>query len=147
MDKALLVKSVFIFVAIWGFTVAFMWFRPRIEAFWKIIATLIFVFYVWFFWENLNSGYALFVQNWYTVLIDFLKELVALVFVNLFLFWPLALIILFYKSDDIGAERLLKFMCILTLALWIVFVAYVYYEKGIDSFFYEKLKEFIPDAR
>jgi hypothetical protein len=147
MDKALLIKSIFIFVSLWGLAVAFLWFRPRLELFWKIIATLIFAFYLWFFWEEINRGYGSFVLNWYTVTVDFFKELVSLVFVNLFFLWPLALIIIFYKADEMGAEKLLKFMCILTVVLWILFVLYVYYDKGIDRFLYQKLKEMIPNAR
>jgi len=147
MEKALLVKSIFFFIALWGLATAFLWFRPRIELFWKIVATLIFGFYVWFFWKEVNSGYASFAGNWYPVTIDFLKELVALVFVNLFFFWPLALVIVFYKADEMGAERLLKIMCLLTLVLWVIFVAYVYYDKGIDKFLYENLRKMIPDAR
>ncbi len=147
MDKALLIKSVFFFVSLWGFTVAFLWFRPRIEVFWKIIATLIFVFYVWFFWDDLNKGYAALTVDWYKVTVDFMKELIALVFVNLFFLWPVALIVVFYKADEFGAEKILKFMCILTIILWIVFAVYVYYERGIDTFLYKNLKEMIPDAK
>ena len=147
MDKALLIKSVFFFVSLWGFTVAFLWFRPRIEVFWKIIATLIFVFYVWFFWDDLNKGYAALTVDWYKVTVDFMKELIAHVFVNLFFLWPVALIVVFYKADEFGAEKILKFMCILTIILWIVFAVYVYYERGIDTFLYKNLKEMIPDAK
>ncbi|GEM_PF-206210 len=147
MEKALLVKSIFFFIALWGLATAFLWFRPRIEFFWKIVATLIFGFYVWFFWKEINSGYASFAGDWYPVTIDFLKELTALAFVNLFFFWPLALVIVFYKADEMGAERLLKMMCLLTLLLWVVFVGYVYYDKGIDKFLYENLRKMIPDAR
>lgn len=147
MDKALLIKSVFFFVSLWGFTVAFLWFRPRIEVFWKIIATLIFVFYVWFFWDDLNKGYVALTVDWYKVTVDFMKELIALVFVNLFFLWPVALIVVFYKADEFGAEKILKFMCILTIILWIVFAVYVYYERGIDTFLYKNLKEMIPDAK
>jgi hypothetical protein len=147
MDKTLLIKSIFLFISLWGFTIGFLWFRPRLEIFWKIIATLIFLFYLWFFWQEINRGYAAFTLNWYNVTVDFIKELVSLVFVNLFFLWPLALVIIFYKADDMGAERLLKFMCILSLVLWVVFVIYVYFDKGIDKFLYQNLKEMIPDAK
>lgn len=147
MEKALLIKSVFMFIVIWGFSAALLWFRPRIELFWKIIATVIFAFYVWFFFDEISKGYLSLLSDWYVVSVDFLKELIALVFVNLFFLWPVSLIIIFYKANEVGAEKLLKFMCILTLALWVVFVMYVYYNKGIDEFLYDKLKEMIPGAR
>ena len=51
------------------------------------------------------------------------------------------------QADEMGAERLLKIMCLLTLVLWVIFVAYVYYDKGIDKFLYENLRKMIPDAR
>lgn len=147
MEKALLVKSIFFFIALWCLTTVFLWFRPRIEFFWKIVATLILGFYVWFFWKEIAGGYAAFTAGWYPMTVDFLKELVALAFVNLFFFWPLALLIVFYKADEMGAERLLKLMCLVTLVLWVIFVSYVYYDKGIDKFLYENLREMIPDAR
>ncbi len=144
MEKALLIKSVFLFIALWGLSIVLLWFRPRIELFWKIIATLIFFFYVWFFFEEISKGYNSLLTDWYVVTIDFVRELIALVFVNLFFLWPLSLILIFYKSNEVGAERMLKFMCLLTLILWVIFVVYVYYNKGIDEFLYEKLKEMIP---
>ncbi len=147
MDKPLLIKSVFMFVSVWGICVIAVWFRKSIEIFWKLIATLIFAFYVWFFFEEIAIGYNSFLAGWYMMILDFLKELTALSFTNLIIFWPLALIIIFYKADDIGAEKLLKFMCLLTLALWIVFVIYVFFNKGIDEFLYDNLKEMIPNAK
>lgn len=147
MENAILVKSIFMFVSLWGFTVLFLWFRPRIEIFWKIVASVIFVFYVWFFWDELSRGYGSFTAAWFDVTVYFLRELLALVFVNLFLFWPVALIMVFYKANDIGAEKLLKFMCILTIALWIIFIIYVYFNQGIDKFLFEKLKQMVPGAR
>ncbi|HPB82861.1 MAG TPA: hypothetical protein PK200_12560, partial [Spirochaetota bacterium] len=120
MENTLLIKSIFMFITLWGFTVAFLWFRPRLEIFWKVVATLIYVFYVWFFFEEIKSGYNSFTSLWFDVTVYFIKELLALVFVNLFFLWPLALLVIFYKVNDIGAEKLLKFMCILTLVLWII---------------------------
>lgn len=135
------------FLSIWGICVVALWFRRSIEIFWKILATLIFAFYVWFFYEEIMMGYNTFQQGWYILFVDFSKELIAITFTNLFLFWPLALIIIFYKADDIGAEKLLKFMCILTLVLWISFIIYVFYKKGIDEFLYDNLKKMIPHAK
>ena len=134
MEKALLIKSIFMFVALWGLSIVLLWFRPRVEIFWKIIATLIFFFYIWFFFEELSKGYNSLTSGWYIVTVDFIKELIALVFVNLFFLWPLSLIIIFYKANELGAEKLLKFMCLLTLILWIIFVIYVYYSKGINEY-------------
>lgn len=147
MENALLVKSLFLFLSLWGFTVMFLWFRPRLELLWKIVATFIFIFYVWFFWDELSRGYTAFQAAWFDVTMRFLKELLSLVFVNLFLFWPLSLILIFYKADEVGAERLLKFMCVLTIVLWIIFVIYAYYHRGIDVFLFEKLKKMVPGAR
>lgn len=92
------------------------------------------------------TGYELFTGAYFDVTMRFLKELITLIFMNLFFLWPLVLIVIFYKSSDLGAEKLLKFMCILTLVLWIVFVVYVFYQKGIDEFLFENLKKMLPDA-
>ena len=147
MGKPLLLKSIFMFINIWFIGIIFLWFRRRIELFWKIVATLILAFYVWFFYNELALGYNSFITEWYTLLVDFSKELLSIVFINLFLFWPLVLIIIFYKADEIGAEKLLKFMCIVTIILWIIFVIYILFNKGIDEFLYDNLKKMIPHAR
>ncbi len=147
MNEALIIKSVFIFVSLWGIGIVMLWFRPRIEIFWKIIATLILGFYIWFFFDEIVSGLSTFKSGWAASSLQFLKELITLVFVNMFFFWPLALILIFYKADDIGAEKLLKFLCILTLILWIVFVVYFTFSSGIDKYLYENLKKIIPDAQ
>lgn len=135
------------FICLWGVTVLFLWFRRGIEIFWKILATMIFIFYLWFFYEEISIGFFSFIAGWYNITIDFLKELVFLTFANLLFFWPLTLILVFYKVDDVGAEKLLKFLCILTLVLWIVFVIYIYFNKGIDEFFYKNLRDMIPHAK
>jgi hypothetical protein len=148
MNEALIIKSVFIFVSIWGVGIVMLWFRPRLEIFWKIIATLIFGFYIWFFLDEIISGLNIFAGGeWYIASLQFLKEFITLLFVNMFFFWPLVLILIFYKADDIGAEKLLKFLCILTLLLWIVFIIYFYFSSGIDKYLYENLKKIIPDAQ
>lgn len=146
MENALLIKSIFMFITLWGFTVIFLWFRPRLEFFWKTVATLIFIFYVWFFYDELTLGYRAFYAAWSEVTIYFIRELLALVFINLFLFWPLALIIIFYKANDIGAEKLLKFMCILTIVLWIIFVIYVYFNQGVNLHLIDKFKKIVPGS-
>ncbi len=147
MNEALIIKSVFIFITLWGIGIVLLWFRPRIEIFWKIIATLILGFYIWFFFDEIVKGFNTFKSEWYVTSLQFLKELITLVFVNMFFFWPLVLVLIFYKADDIGAEKLLKFLCILTLILWIIFVIYFYFSSGIDKYLYENLKKIIPDAQ
>lgn len=147
MSEGLLVKSVFLFVVCWGVGIVMLWFRPRIEIIWKIIATVILLFYIWFFFDEIGGGYRSFTAGWYGFSLNFLKELVSLVFVNLFFIWPLSLVIIFYKADAIGAEKLLKFLCVLTLLLWIVFIIYFFFSKGIDEFMLKNLKEMVPYAK
>ncbi len=147
MNEALIIKSVFLFMVLWTIGIAMLWFRPRIEIVWKIIATVILVFYTWFFFDEISSGYNSFSAGWYGFILNFLKEVLSLVFVNLFFIWPLALIIIFYKADAIGAEKLLKFLCVLTLVLWIIFILYFFFSKGIDDFMIKNFKEMVPGAK
>lgn len=149
MDTPLVIKSLFMFVSLWGITVILLWFRRNIEIFWKIVATLILGFYIWFFFEEISTGYISFFKTteWYNVTLNFLTELTAVTFTNLFFLWPLSLIIIFYKADDMGAEKLLKFMCILTLILWIIYVIYVFYNKGINEFFNKNLRQMFPNIK
>ncbi len=141
------IKSVFMFLCLWGICAAALWFRPSIEIFWKILATCILLFYIYFFNDELLIGYHSFLKDWYVLFADFFKELITLTFVCLFFLWPVTLIIIFYKADDTGAEKLLKFMCILTLVIWIVFVIFVFYDKGIDRLLYDNLKKMVPNAK
>ena len=145
-NEILMIKSIFLFFSFWGITLLLLWFRPRIEIFWKLIATVIFVFYVWFFFNELVSGYHSFISGWYIAVINFLKEILIITFAGLFIIWPVVLILIFYKTNDMGAEKLLKFLCILTLILWILFIAYFFFSEGIVKFFYETLKKMIPHA-
>ena len=147
MNEILLIKSLFFFMSLWGLAVLLLWFRPRIDIIWKIMATLILGFYVWFFFDEISTGVNSLMNDWYGLSIHFIKEVLVLTFVNLFFFWPLALIIIFYKADDLGAERLLKFMVLLTLVLWVVFIIYFLFSKNLDSFIFEKLKKMIPYAK
>lgn len=146
MQDVLIIKSVFLFIIVWGLALILVWFRPRIEWIWKILATLIFGFYIWFFFGEIASAFIAFKAHWYLSFIEFFKELFIMTFSNLFFFWPLALIMIFFKIDDMGAENLLKFMCILSLVLWIIFVAYYFLNPYIDKFFFESLKDMIPGA-
>ncbi len=147
MKETLIIKSLFIFISLWSLGIVLLWFRPRIELFWKIIATLILGFYVWFFLDEIIKGFDTFSADWYVSSVHFLKELITLVFVNMFFFWPLCLVLIFYKADDMGAEKLLKFLCIFTLVLWVIFVIYFFYNAGIDRFLFENLRKMIPNAK
>ena len=133
-------------MCLWAISVILLWIRPRIELFWKIVATVLFAFYCWFFYDDILTGFASFTDSWYSAVILFFKEALTLVFVNMFFLWPVVLVVIFYKSDDIGAEKLLRFMCILTLVLWVLFIVYYYFSAGIDSFFYDNLRKMIPHA-
>jgi hypothetical protein len=145
-NDVLMIKSVFLFFSIWGFTVLLLWFRPKIELFWKIIATLIFIFYVWFFLNELKTSFTSFKAEWYLSIIEFLKELLIIIFAGMLIIWPLVLVIIFFKANDMGAEKLLRFVCLLTLVLWIVFIIYFFFSTGVEKFFYENLKKMIPKA-
>jgi len=147
MSGSLLIKSVFLFMVVWGVGIILLWFRPRMEIVWKGIATAIFGFYLWFFFDELSSGYAAFTADWFGTIVNFLKELLSLVFVNLFFIWPLSLVLIFYKADAIGAEKLLRFLCILTLVLWVAFVVYFFFSSGIDDLIFKDLREMVPNAK
>ena len=147
MEKALIIRSISVFIFIWGFAAVFLWFRPKIEIFWKLIASLIFLFYVWFFYDEIVRSMALFRADWFAATVGFFKEFLVLVFVFLFFLWPVILFVVFYTSDDMGAESLLKFLCIGTVLMWIIFTVYVFYDKKIDFFLYEKLRHLLPFTR
>lgn len=147
MSEFIITKSIMFFMFFWTISIFFLWLRPRIEIFWKIIATLIYILYVWFFWDDVVSGYALFKAKWFVVTLAFLKELLVLVFVNLFLIWPLLLIYIFYKADDIGAERLLKFFVIFSVVIWIVLVLYVYFSGNIEVYLLENFRKMLPGEK
>ena len=146
-NEILMVKSIFLFFSFWGLTVLLLWFRPRVELFWKLVATAIFGFYIWFFFNELKNGYFTFRAGWYTAFIEFFKEILIIIFAALFLIWPVCLIIVFYRANDMGAERVLKFLCILTLTLWILFIMYFFFSEGIVKFFYDSPKHMIPYAK
>ena len=143
----LVIKSIFLFFSFWGLSILLLWFRPRIEFFWKLVASLIFCFYVWFFFPELKAGFSTFRVSWYVSILDFLKEILTIIFTGLFIIWPAALIRIFYKADDMGAEKLLRFLCLLTLVLWILFIIYFFFSAGIDNFFYENLRKMVPNAK
>lgn len=142
----LMIKSVFIFFCFWGLAMLLLWFRPKIEIFWKLIATIIFAFYIWFFYSELKNGFDAFKADWYVSILDFIKDFITIIFASMFIIWPVSIVIIFYKANDIGAEKLLKFLCILTLLLWIIFIVYFFFNEGIYTFFYESLKKMVPGA-
>lgn len=147
MARLILMKYAHIFLGIWGICVIALWLRQSMEMFWKVLATCIFVFYGWFFFREVSAGYSAFQSGWYSHVVEFIVEFVAMVFASLFFFWPIALFIIFYKADDIGAEKLLKFMCIFTLVVWVACVFYVFSDKGVENFLYNNLKKLFSDAR
>ena len=145
-DNILILKSVFLFFSIWGITILLLWIRPKIELFWKLVATLIFIFYVWFFFDVLSRSFASFKAEWYISIIEFLREILIIVFAGMLIIWPVTLIIIFYKANDIGSEKLLRFICLLTIISWIAFIIYAFFSPGIENFFYDTLKNMVPKA-
>ncbi len=144
IEKIFILKYLFILTSIWGLCILFLWFRPRIEIFWKIVATLLLAFYIIFFYEKLKIGFEMFQKDCFTALFNFIKEFLVILYILLVLVWPVSLIMIFYKSDDIAAERLLKFMCIFTLLTWTISILYILYNKNVDIFFYDMLKKILP---
>ena len=145
-NNIIILKSIFLFCSIWGIAILLLWFRPRIELFWKLVATSIFIFYVWFFFNEFSQSFNSFKADWYIGVIDFFKEILVVIFAGMFIIWPVALIIIFYKASDMGSEKLLKFICLLTIVLWIAFIIYFFFSSGVESFFYKTLKEMIPGS-
>ena len=143
-NDILILKSIFLFCSIWGIAVILLWFRSRIELFWKLVATLIFIFYMWFFYNEFIQSFNSFKADWYISIIEFFKEILIIIFAGLLVIWPVILIIIFYKASDIGSEKLLRFICLLTIVLWIAFIIYYFFSSGIENFFYETLKKMIP---
>jgi len=146
-NEILFIKSIFLFLSFWGLAILLLWFRPRVEIFWKIMATFILLFYLWFFWDEVYKGFISFKAEWYLAVIEFFRESLFIIFGTLFIIWPISLIIIFYMANDIAAEKMLKFLCILTLFLWIIFIIYFFFHEGIAKFFYETLKKMIPYAK
>ena len=143
----LLTKSIFFYSIFWGIGILLLWFRPRIEIFWKIVATLIFILTVIFFRADFMQGLENFLAGWLAAIVTFIKETLMLLFTGTFFIWPVVLVSIFYKADDMGAEKLLKFMAVMTLVLWILFILYVYFEAGIDKFLYENMQKMIPGGK
>lgn len=146
MESIIILQSLHIFILIWAISAVLLLFRPRISLVWKVAALLLLLFYIWFFKEEIYKAIVLLKTDWFTSLVTFLKEFLFLLFYLLFIFWPLALVVVFYHSDDIGAERLLRFMVILTLVVWVCIISYVFLKKGIDQFIYQKLIKLVPFA-
>jgi hypothetical protein len=144
IEQEVILKSLFFFVSLWGLATAFLIFRPRVSFLWKIAAIMLFLFYIWVFREEILNGYNALVNDWYGSIVIFAKEMLALVFYLMFIFWPLSLIIIFYKADDIGAENLLKFMVVFTLMLWIVIGVYSFQKQGLDTFLDKTVKDILP---
>ncbi|MBP8988039.1 MAG: hypothetical protein KBG92_09555, partial [Spirochaetes bacterium] len=84
MNTTMLSTSMMMFSVIWGLSVVLLWMRPRIEILWKIAASGIYGFYIWFFYKDLLKGFKQFQKDWYTVTIAFIKEFSGLLFANMF---------------------------------------------------------------
>jgi len=145
-NNIIMLKSVFLIFSIWGITILLLWFRPRIELFWKLVATIIFIFYVWFFFNELSLSFSSFKADWYIATIDFFKEILIVIFSGIFIIWPVILTIIFYKANDMGSEKLLRFICVLTIVLWIVFIIYFFFSSGVENFFYGTLNTMVPKS-
>jgi cytosine/uracil/thiamine/allantoin permease len=91
-------------------------------------------------------SFAKFKAEWYISIIEFFKEILIITLAGMLIIWPITLIIIFYKANDIGSEKLLRFICLLTIILWIAFMIYSFFSPGIEKFFYETLKTMIPKA-
>ena len=145
-NSVIIIKSIFLFCSIWGIAVLLLWIRPKIELFWKLVATIIFAFYIWFFFNEITLSFSSFKADWYISIIEFFKEILIVIFAGMFIIWPVTLIIIFYKANDIGSEKLLRFICLLTIGLWIAFIIYFFFSSGVENFFYGTLKEMIPKS-
>ena len=145
-NNVIILKSIFLFCSIWGIAILLLWFRSRIELFWRLVATCIFIFYIWFFFNELTSSFNSFKADWYISIIEFFKEILVVIFAGMFIIWPTILIIIFYKANDIGSEKLLRFICVLTIILWIAFIIYFFFSLRVENFFYETLKKMIPKS-
>ena len=146
MSEFFILRTSIIFLGFWSLGIVLLWFRPRIEIFWKIIATLILAFVIYLCIDILQNDLDRFFENGINSLFLFLKEFFALLLLNLFFLWPVALVLIFYKADDIGAERLLKFMSIITLILLIIAFVYVFFSEGADQQILDNIKKIIPDG-
>jgi len=145
-NNVIILKSIFLFCSIWGIAVLLLWIRPRVELFWKLVATCIFIFYIWFFFNEFSSSFNSFKADWYIGIIEFFKEILIVIFAGMFIIWPVTLIIIFYKANDIGSEKLLRFICVLTIVLWVAFIIYFFFSVRVENFFYETLKEMVPKS-
>lgn len=147
MSEIFSLNAIFFFVCIWGCCLGLVWFRPRLEARWKIFATVLFLIMIYLVFSQLSNAWHQFTLGWHVYILQFLRELMMYLFSSLLFLWPLALVLIFYKADAMAAERLLVFMCIFTVVLFVMAVAYTYYSKGIDSFLLENLRELMKDVK
>lgn len=146
MDESIVIRSVFIFMCLWTLSLLFVWFRSGISIIWKTASTAVFGFYCWFFRSEILSGFRNFCSTWYISLLDFFSEFTDLIFCSLFFLWPLSLFLCFIKADDIGSEKLMKFMCIFTAVLWLLFLVRFNFGDELRNFFYVTLREMVPFA-
>lgn len=141
MNEVVSINSIFMYMCFWFIGLIMVLSRPRVEVVWKIIACVIFGLFVFLLFDEFKSGYNRFISGWYIYSLQFIKELIMYLFSSLFFLWPLALVIVFYKVDALGSEKILKFMCLFTLVLLIITLIYAYFSKGIDEFLIDNLKK------
>ena len=141
MNEVISINSIFMYMCLWFIGLMMILSRPRVEIVWKIISCFIFALFIFLLFDEFKSGYNRFISGWYIYSLQFFKEFIMYLFSSLFFLWPLCLVIVFYKSDAIGSEKILKFMCLLTLVLLIISLIYAYYSKGIDKFLIDNIKK------
>jgi hypothetical protein len=147
MSELLTINAVFVYMCLWALGLVMMWLRGRIELGWKLIASAIFLFYIILLNKELQTGYERFMADAYIQTMHFLKEFVMYLFSSIFFLWPLSLIVVFYKSSDYGSEKLLKFMCVLTLVLLVIGVIYAYHSHDIDTFLFKNFRKLFDSVK
>lgn len=131
-------------MCLWASALLLLWFRRGIGLIWKAGASVVFAFYCFFFGNEITAGLESLKADWYVSALDFFRGLMRTVFADMFFLWPLALFTVFAKADDIGSEKLIRFMITATAALWAGFLIYFRFSGSIDGFFYDKLKSLLP---
>ena len=141
MNEVISINTIFLYMCFWFIGLIMMLSRPRVEVVWKIIACVIFALFIFILFDEFKLGLNRFISGWYIYSLQFFKELLMYLFSSLFFLWPLALTIVFYKADALGSEKILKFMCLLTLVLLLISLIYAYNSKGIDRFLIHHIKK------
>lgn len=144
MESITIFKSAPILLFLWGAAIALLLFRPYLNALWKIIPLLLFIFYIWFFHKEFMSTYAALKSGFAVVFVAFLKDLLVMSFYILFLLWPVGLVFAFYSADELTAEFIVKFLVATTLAVWLAMTVYILFSNKIDGELMKKLFSLFP---